>query len=41
MATKLAMLRSKRGYVLLALLVLSAVGARLGFPIYGMWDGPL
>jgi hypothetical protein len=40
-ATKFALLRAKRGYVLLALVVLSVVCAKFGSPIVGMWDGPL
>jgi hypothetical protein len=35
------MLRAKRGYALLALTVLSVIGAKFGSPICGMWDGPL
>ncbi len=41
MANTFAVLRSKRGYVLLALVVLAVVGAKFGSPIVGMWDGPL
>jgi hypothetical protein len=40
-ATKLALLRAKRGSAVLALVVLSIVGAKYGHPIPGMWDGPL
>ena len=39
MATKLATLRAKRGFAVLALVVVSLVGAKCGHP--GMWDGPL
>jgi hypothetical protein len=39
-ANKLALLRDKRGYVLLALVVLSVVAGMGGSPV-GMWDGPL
>jgi hypothetical protein len=39
-ATKLATLRVKRGFVALALVALSVVGAKCGLPV-GMWDGPL
>jgi hypothetical protein len=38
---KLAFLRSRRGYVLLALVVLSFVAGKAGAPFVGMWDGPL
>jgi hypothetical protein len=40
-ATKLAQLRAKRGVAVLALVVLSVVGAKCGLPVTGMWDGPL
>ena len=40
MATKLATLRAKRGFVVLALVAFSVVGAKCGLPV-GMWDGPL
>jgi hypothetical protein len=40
-ANKLAQLRAKRGFAVLALVVLSIAGAKLGLPITGMWDGPL
>jgi hypothetical protein len=35
------MLFQRRILVLLALVILSIVGARLGHPVCGMWDGPL
>jgi len=38
-ATRLATLRAKRGFAVLALVVFSVVGAKFGHP--GMWDGPL
>jgi hypothetical protein len=40
-ASTFATLRSKRGYALLVLVVLSVVGSKTGGPIVGMWDGPL
>jgi hypothetical protein len=39
-ANRLALLRAKRGFVLLALVVLSVVAGKCGAPV-GMWDGPL
>lgn|GEM_PF-4232681 len=40
MANKLALLRSRRVLVVLALVVLSVVAGWFGHP-FGMWDGPL
>jgi hypothetical protein len=40
-ANKLAQLRAKRGFALVALAVLSIAGAKFGLPTNGMWDGPL
>jgi hypothetical protein len=39
-ANKLALLRSRRVVVVLALVVVSVVSGRFGHPV-GMWDGPL
>jgi hypothetical protein len=40
-ANNIALLRSRRAIVLLALVVLSTVSGRFGHPGLGMWDGPL
>jgi hypothetical protein len=40
-ANKLAVVRARRGLVLLALVALSVVAGKLGHPSVGMWDGPL
>jgi hypothetical protein len=39
-ANTLALLRARRGFVLLALVVLSMLAGKCGAP-HGMWDGPL
>jgi hypothetical protein len=31
----------RRGFVLLALVAVSAVAGWCGHPVFGMWDGPL
>jgi hypothetical protein len=41
-ANKLALVRARRGLILLALVALSALAGKLGHPpVVGMWDGPL
>jgi hypothetical protein len=40
-ANKLALLRARRGFVVLALVALSVVAGKFGHPPVGMWDGPL
>lgn len=35
-----AWLYARRGFVLVALIVIAAVLGKLGVPFVGMWDGP-
>jgi hypothetical protein len=39
-ANTFALLRSRRGLVVLALVVVSMLAGKAGLPV-GMWDGPL
>lgn len=40
-ANTLALVRARRGLVVLALVALSVVAGKCGLPTQGMWDGPL